>query len=415
MPKGGRHEAIAKLLNDACNFTADYNDSGIITGSAIRKWMTVNKKTGLPNRGYRKRFGLINTEAFSGEERKVDFFQRDIFFVELKALALAPWRELQQSFTEYLGEHYVDIATDDEDEFYASVALQCQIILCGWPPEMIKQELERISEGRGSMTDLHPLTASDVNPSPVSASGTAITFRPSRVERNAHFVGREEALHDIASYLSTDHIVSLYGMVGIGKSEVLRKFYLDHRNEYDHRVFIRWGTKQTNLSAWMELFSSSLGIYEGTISEKYTRAVHIYKEMLGRKLIVVDELPIDISDEVIMSLANYDAYVLISSIQEINLLFRPLELDEMRISDSYQLFCSYAGISLEALYEWIGLSEFFLPHRSPLFIEALARLYRNDRLSLKDIVSIANRIPPDRAIKMTTWYRSKRSVPKSYI
>src|SRR5271154_3766007 len=77
--------------------------------------------------------------------------------------------------------------------------------------------------------------------------------------RNVNFTGREELLADLCTKLNDDtpkkwnHRVALYGLGGVGKTQVALEYVYTHRNNYDLVVWISAASETTLLSGFQEI------------------------------------------------------------------------------------------------------------------------------------------------------------------
>jgi hypothetical protein len=59
---------------------------------------------------------------------------------------------------------------------------------------------------------------------------------------NIHFIGRDKELMEIKECLKNNKCVFLYGIGGIGKSEIVKKYANIHKEEYDKIIFAKYTT-----------------------------------------------------------------------------------------------------------------------------------------------------------------------------
>ena len=228
---------------------------------------------------------------------------------------------------------------------------------------------------------------------PIEQFNADAGFKTSFITKNIHFTGRANVLKELNNLLKTHHLVALWGLGGLGKSEVLKQYYLEHKMEYNHHVFLSWISDNGSLSTWQELFISSLnvsidGFENETIEERYERTRQtIYNQLDGRKLIIIDAIPIDASNDVLKELSSLDADVLISSRKKPDLYFKHFQLDVLSQAESIALFCSCANIEPHAISEAENLSLVSIMETSgnyPLAIELIARIHEAEHNLISD-------------------------------
>ena len=324
----------------------------------------------------------VRTEIFD-ERRFVEYL---MILSETRGVA---WQTIQSTFTEYFakrsGEHVINLNAIDELDFYESLGKQCYSILCA-PEDSGLHVQERFLSG--GLDDEEGRGEGGIA---LEAHQTLPTFKSSPPARNALFTGREQEMSDLSTLMLQRKLVAVSGIGGLGKSEMLKRYYLEHHEEYDHHVFLSWHQESGNLAAWMELFCSAfdlpmIGYEEEKLEDRYARACTQYRQrMHGRKLLIVDALPPEYEEEVITELSRLDADVLLSSRRSVDLYFMPYQLDVMEQEEAVELFCTYANITPDSLTEEEYHSLQSIVHLSghhPLMLELLARIHWREHTSL---------------------------------
>ena len=221
------------------------------------------------------------------------------------------------------------------------------------------------------------------------------TFIPSSIARNPLFVGRSDVLSDLESLLQQHRLVALTGIAGIGKTDVIVQFYALQHHKYDHHVFLTWNSESGSLLAWKELFCSAVdlpmaGFADETLDYRYARALAFYwQKMTGRKLLVIDALPLDYAEEVIEELSRLEADILLVCRRTVDNYFTKYQLDVMIPEESEQLFCVHTNIELDTLSESDKSLLASIVHSAgshPLTLEMLAKVLRTEKSSLNEIV-----------------------------
>ena len=386
---GGIEGFTTQILNASQNASiVDQLGDIRIRESTVNNWLKgkIRPKKGLSD-PYTKAFII----QIDGE--LTDIFVEENFANAVRTLAeqhKVPWERIRDCFAVFPGSFITGTGCESAPSFYSLLAWECHEIIC------------RSRTGHAEIRRMHSLSAiieagiqSEVSGS--RAHPSSPSFLSSSPSQNALFTGREEELLDLAKLVQTHGQVALWGLAGVGKSEVLRQFYFLNHNEYDHSLYIEWKYASGSLAAWYELFSSSLdiptsGSSEGTPKDRYERSLSFYKEHIkGRILIVIDAIPVDFDDDVIIELSKLGAFILFSSRRIENNYSRPYQLDVMIQEEARELFCAYSGrkqVSLTTTEKGAleDIEEMLEGH--PLGLELIARVHKKDRVHLTDIVDI---------------------------
>lgn len=107
------------------------------------------------------------------------------------------------------------------------------------------------------------------------------------------FVGRENEIKDIHQKLSENDILFLHGIGGIGKSELAKRYALEHKNDYDTIIFVPYVSNVNTLLR----DDNSISLYhfsphpEEKQEEYCIRKLHKLRELCDeRTLFIVDNL-----------------------------------------------------------------------------------------------------------------------------
>ena len=386
-PSGGKIRYIAALLNSAGGFTEFDEDA--ITEDMVKNWLHKGSK------GYLQKFR--NSRVVEVDDR----FDETAFILRLKHFPIASWQEVQTDFLLFSNPNMLDLHTTNETEFYQSLAKQMHSILGTVPMP------------RWEVSSSSPPSPGELEQEDAVHKTEAVFFTPSQVVWNGQYVAREQIASDLHEHLINHRLVALWGLAGLGKSEISKRYYLDHAKDYDHHVFLTWSKEDGNISAWQELFSNALATpistkNEASFNDHYQQALVEYRQLKGSKLLVIDALPIDFEDEVIKELASLNADILLSSRRMIDQYFKPYALEPMNQNEAVELFCIYAQLintdlsekerrALDAIITIAG--------RHPLTIELIARVQKREHLSLVSTLAKIEQLGFDisRSLIKTAW------------
>lgn len=113
---------------------------------------------------------------------------------------------------------------------------------------------------------------------------------------NNFFCGRDNEIAEIHEELAENDLLVLHGIGGIGKSELAKHYALEHSDEYDAAVFIRFqGNIQDTIinDVTFPIINCQHGDDESD-KDYYTRKLHILHEICTeRHLIIVDNFDVD--------------------------------------------------------------------------------------------------------------------------
>ncbi|MCM1025232.1 MAG: tetratricopeptide repeat protein [Roseburia sp.] len=204
---------------------------------------------------------------------------------------------------------------------------------------------------------------------------------------NSCFVGRETELEEIHERLHSTPALCLYGIDGIGKSELMKQYAVKYKQEYESVIFAPYVDDIRCVFVDDEIFH----IYHFHRLDKeefpayYKRKMRKFKSLVdaGNKdtLIILDNLT-DFEDAGLAELLSVGCKVVITSQADGSVYgLNAMKLDGLSdISDIHKIFCSYYGTSvsekewedIDKIIEWAG--------RHTLTVELLAKLMKAGRI-----------------------------------
>jgi len=84
---------------------------------------------------------------------------------------------------------------------------------------------------------------------PILSDKNNPTLMSSKIACTYFFVGRDKLIEDIHASFETNNVVFLYGISGIGKSELARQYWKKHKDYYNTVVFARYDKNLSSLIA----------------------------------------------------------------------------------------------------------------------------------------------------------------------
>ncbi|MCM1191498.1 MAG: tetratricopeptide repeat protein [Acetatifactor muris] len=204
---------------------------------------------------------------------------------------------------------------------------------------------------------------------------------------NNCFVGREAELEEIHERLHSNPVLCLYGIDGIGKSELMKQYAVKYKQEYESVIFAPYADDIRCVFGDDEIFH----IYHFGRLEKeefpayYKRKMRKFKSLVdaGNKdtLIILDNLT-DFEDAGLAELLSVGCKVVITSQADGSVYgLNAMKLDGLSdISDIHKIFHSYYGTSadekewedIDKIIEWVS--------RHTLAVELLAKLMKAGRI-----------------------------------
>lgn len=210
------------------------------------------------------------------------------------------------------------------------------------------------------------------------------------------FTGRHEELVAISELLSqpNQHVFSIYGLGGIGKSTLVREYLANHRTEFDAILYLYDNENPDNLLA------DDQAVHINTVEKRKEES---FDEYLPRKLKALRELCAD--QRILVILDNFSIdhlektenvfalgwQVLLISRDELPEGYCPsLHVSELSVPEMAQLFMFYAHCDLdseERIAAFTSIAESVGGHT--LLLELIGRQIARNYLSLSDAADLA--------------------------
>lgn len=121
----------------------------------------------------------------------------------------------------------------------------------------------------------------------------------SAIRPKEFFIGRENELAELDIRLKEEKIIFLYGIGGIGKSEIAKQYFNSHKSDYNNALYM---TYENDLESMIcnDVFVAVSGIapFQNESESSYcNRKLRKIKElMFGNNLIVIDNLDIQVDE-----------------------------------------------------------------------------------------------------------------------
>lgn len=109
------------------------------------------------------------------------------------------------------------------------------------------------------------------------------------------FIGRDKEIEEIAELLKTEHAVFLYGIGGLGKSEIAKGYAEKYRDKYDTIVFSTYVACLKDLICSDEFYIENLKRYNGEDRDSwYLRKMNALRSISNdRVLLIIDNFDAD--------------------------------------------------------------------------------------------------------------------------
>lgn len=197
-------------------------------------------------------------------------------------------------------------------------------------------------------------------------------------------IGLDVELDYIKHYFENNSILSISGIVGVGKTELATAYLNSKKDEFNYLGFIdcRDGIRDSFISS----FQISLNLKEKDYEKMFNEILVKLQNLKGTKLLILDDISkIETQKESLQAISNLVScgYKIIITSTEKNSDYQTLELNTMPNDQSIELFKSiykYANnAELEELLNFVG--------NHPLAIKLIANaLASNKSLRLKQLL-----------------------------
>jgi len=197
---------------------------------------------------------------------------------------------------------------------------------------------------------------------------------------DSSFIGREDELKAIDVMLeSSDSLLLINGIGGIGKSSLANHYLYTREKEFDYYGFI------DGLDSFISEFRNALDLKAERQEELYNEIISKLQGLQGKKLLVIDNVE-DIEShkkliEMLLSLHKYNYKILFTSRREIKNI-KSYPLGTLLPADAQKLFLSYFQTDelekVDKIIDYLGLHT--------LFIKLVAETIKNEGYLLDDII-----------------------------
>lgn len=166
-------------------------------------------------------------------------------------------------------------------------------------------------------------------------------------QRNPHFTGRDELLSDIHQNLQKskektfNHRVAIYGIAGVGKTQVAIEYVYRYQNEYDG-VFWIGGSDQAVLVAGFRNIGQKVGILEQDTNldpDELSQRVLLWLRIQARWLLIIDNLDDPSTADGFLPDTQKGGHTLITtrSPDSLNIAAKGIEIPTMPAEDAIEL------------------------------------------------------------------------------
>lgn len=211
------------------------------------------------------------------------------------------------------------------------------------------------------------------------------------------FLGRDDVLSEIEEkFGSGENVQFLYGIGGIGKTQIAKQYAKRHKNDYDTVVYVTYNESLKNtvvsenafvLDPEMARYTMSDGSRESD-EDFFKRKLDKIKRIFnGKTLIVVDNFD-TVEDEDLEEFASGDYHLIITTRNDFSRLFHTIKIDEIESMEHLkEIFMqNYGGYDVEeddpALEELIELV-----NRHTYTVELLAQHMENSGQSPDEMIT----------------------------
>ena len=202
---------------------------------------------------------------------------------------------------------------------------------------------------------------------------------------DSSFIGREDEVKAIDEMLeSSNSLLLINGIGGIGKSSLANHYLYTRENEFDYYGFI------DGLDSFISAFRNSLDLKAEKEEELYHEIISKLQGLQGKKLLVIDNVE-DIEPhknliEMLLSLPKYNYKILFTSRRKIKNV-NAYPLGTLLLVDAQKLFLNcfedeerakLDKSKVNKIIDYLGLHT--------LFIKLMAETIKNEGYSLDDII-----------------------------
>lgn len=216
----------------------------------------------------------------------------------------------------------------------------------------------------------------------------------SNISPNTFFVGREKELFEIQSQLSKNDFLAISGIGGIGKSEVVKKFILHNKDNFDYIIYLNYQSNlEITISSDSNLHIENISMMEEDNYEQYAiRKLNVLLESITESSIfVLDNINIsfDKMNKNILSIIKKlpCKKIFVSRCIEEN--YNQIVIEEIKEEDSvlkiFDNYCSYEKD--ERKYVRLLMEKF---NYHTLLVELIAKQINAMHISPKDMVEKLN-------------------------
>ncbi len=160
---------------------------------------------------------------------------------------------------------------------------------------------------------------------------------------SAHFIGRNEEMEKIAEILSTNQLVFLSGIGGIGKTELAKQYANQYRDQYDTVTFSVFEKNIETLVCNEILIHKISQDEEESDTAYFERKIEILKQIATpRDLVIIDNFDVD-SDEKLEILFRCPCKFIITTRMDFrDYNYKQIDVDRLRDpEDVLELFYTY--------------------------------------------------------------------------
>jgi tetratricopeptide (TPR) repeat protein len=203
-------------------------------------------------------------------------------------------------------------------------------------------------------------------------------------QRDIQLIGREKYLHLLEDRVKkTDRVLLMNGLGGIGKTEVCKRFFMDHYNEFSVAGWFDYvsSVKETMVGGMLtSVFPTSS---KETLDDQFQKVVDLLINLEGKVLLMIDNIE-DVRDVGLGALKSLPVNIKVLVNSRLKLEgFEVHTLDFLEARDCRELFYSYCkcerddDATVDKIVELCG--------RHTLTVELLARTAQNAAMAVKSL------------------------------
>lgn len=173
----------------------------------------------------------------------------------------------------------------------------------------------------------------------------------------SNFVGRESELSQInEAFADGNRMVFLYGLGGIGKTEIAKKYVQRHSKEYDAVLFVKY---DSNFTLQDLLDDVQIENFDGDIKEHRRKFRTLLTENV---LVIVDNFDIELGeDNGLEELLKTKAQILVSTRTDFSEVYsektKQIHIEKLSSNELEQIFINNAHVSMLAAEEKVLLNK----------------------------------------------------------